>query len=515
MNRPRPATESALGTLALVVGVGIVLSVLTIVPAGTTQLIAGGTTNPGGGNVTQNTGSNPANPTAPGPNGPAAPNGSNPVTNVGNNAAVPAPKAGLSCDRQHNGGSTDRGISSDSIKMAATTVTDGPGASFLAPMNGAITTVQSQINRAGGICGRKLNIELRNDSWKRPLGMQYIQNFVQGEKVFGLAVNPDSEGLYGSAASGYIDKEQVPVVGTGGQTGIEYTDPWIWAVGTATISQMHIMAQDAYNRGARHFAIAFDAAYRFGLEGAYAFEKAVERLTGSKIPGFDPSLQSCPTGARFCGVQPGQSSYTSQANQFNTACFPTASTTPKCDFIAYLMEPDLALAWLSTHPPAPPQYGYGGAEPLFNREAFANQCQDACNVPTGFVVWTGYQPPEGAYSGQAAEAKYVTDMRNSNSSTDVDNQFVEGAYLGMNLLVKALQTVGPDLTRLRLKAVLDSMTLRSGLTKDLTWTPGHHFANNAAMGWKLNYSNGAFTGFSAVTKFETDPWLGQDYLKTG
>ena len=145
-----------------------------------------------------------------------------------------------------------------------------------------------------------------------------------------------------------------------------------------------------------------------------------------------------------------------------------------------------------------------------DRQAFANQCQDACNEQVGFVVWTGYQPPEGAYNGLPAEAKYVSDLKNDNSSTDVDNQFVEGAYIGMNLLVNALQTVGPDLTRARLKAVLDATTFRSDLTKPLVWTPGHHFANDAAMGWRLNYSNGAFSGFSAVTKFETDPWLGQD-----
>jgi len=508
MNRPRPATESALGTLALIVGVGIVLSVLNVVPSGTTQLVAGGP-NQGGGGVVQNQGNSPTTTTtAPGAN----PQTNVPSSNGGNsgNGSVPAPRAGLSCDSQHNGGSTDRGITSNQILMAATTVTDGPGASFLGPMNGAMSAVQSQINRAGGICGRQLKLLLNNDSWQQTLGQKYIQDFVQGSHVFGLAVNPDSEGLYAVAKSGYLDQQQVPVVGSGGQTSLEYTDPWIWPVGTATVSQMHIMAKDAHDRGASHFAIAFDAKYRFGIEGAYAFEKAVERLTGHPIPGYNGSFNNCDQNSRFCGVQPGQSSYTSQATQFNNSCFGVSSNSGNCDFVAYLMEPDLALAWLGNRAPATPKFGMAGAQPLFDRQAFANQCQDACNTETGFVVWTGYQPPEGAYSGQAAEAKYVSDLRNSNGSSDVDNQFVEGAYLGMNLLVKALQTVGPDLTRQRLKAVLDTMTFTSGLTKPLAWTPGHHFANDAAMGWRLNYSNGAFSGFSAVTKFEVDPWLAQD-----
>ncbi|MBV9096684.1 MAG: ABC transporter substrate-binding protein [Frankiaceae bacterium] len=518
MNRPRPATESALGTLALIVGVGIVLSVLTVVPSGTTQLVAGGNGGGGGNNpVAQN--NNNGNPVGvPTTNTPGhkngGGNGNNPTTTPNGGGAIPPPKAGLSCDAQHNGGPTDRGVSATTILMAATTVTDGPGATFLGPMNGAITAVEAKVKRAGGICGRNLKIKLNNDSWQQTLGEKYIQDFVQGDRVFGLAVNPDSEGLYAVAKSGYLDQQQVPVVGSGGQTGLEYTDPWIWPVGTATISQMHIMAKDAYDRGARNFGIVFDAKYRFGIEGAYAYEKAVERLTGKKIPGYNGSTDSCAQNSRFCGVQPGQSSYSSTANQFNNACY---SYKPagfgNCDFITYLMEPDLALSWLSNGSSTTPAYGQAGAQPLFDRQAFANQCQE-CNAQTGFVVWTGYQPPEGSYSGQAAEAKYVSDLKSSDSSTDVDNQFVEGAYIGMNLLVNALQAIGPDLTRQRLKAVLDATTFQSGLTKPLAWVPGHHFANNAAMGWRLNYSNGSFSGFSAVTSFEPDPWLGQD-LRSG
>jgi len=516
MNRPRPATESALGTLALVVGVGIVLSILNVVPSGTTQLVAGGTT-PGGNAVTQPNGTAPVN-AAPGTHSNGVP-GQNPTStnpNVSTNAAIPAAKPGLACDRQHNGGNTDRGISSGRILMAATTVTDGPGASFLAPMNGAITTMSNKVNRAGGICGRQLTIKLTNDSWDATTGLKYIQDFVQGSKVFGLAVNPDSEGLFKASDTGYIDQQQVPVVGSGGQTSREYTDPWIWPVGTATISQMHIMAKDAFSRGAHNFGIAFDARYRFGIEGAYAYEKAVERLTGKPIQGYNGSFDQCNQNSRFCGVQPGQSSYTSTATQFNQACFPTGTNAgSNCNFIAYLMEPDLALAWLSNHAQAVPSQGMAGAQPLFNRQAFANQCQGDCNIPTGFVVWTGYEPPEGSYSGLAAESKYVSDLKSNDSSMDTDNQFVEGAYIGMNLLINALQTVGPDLTRDRLKAVLDAMTFRSGLTQPLTWSPGHHFANSSAMGWKLNYSNGSFSGFSAATTFETDPWLGQDLHSGG
>jgi hypothetical protein len=220
-------------------------------------------------------------------------------------------------------------------------------------------------------------------------------------------------------------------------------------------------------------------------------------------------LSSCAQGSRFCGIQPGQSNYTSQAHQFDNACYNAGVGSHACDFVAYLLEPDLALSWLSNGSTSTPAYGAGGAQPLFDRQAFASQC-DACNISSGFVAWTGYQPPEGSFTGQPAETAYVNLLHSGNSSIDVDNQIVEGGYIGMNLFMNALRAVGPDLTRARLKAVLDSTTDHNGLSRPLVFRPGNHLANAAAMGWRLNYANGQFTGFSPVTKFQTDPWLGQD-----
>lgn len=513
MRRIGPATESALSTLALIVGVAVVLSVLNIVPSTSAPATIDQAAAPTG-TVGSSTNTQLPNTRAVVKNGKvkaAASGGSSQSTAVTPaSGTVPAAQPGLACSAGQNGGATDTGVSATTIKLAATTVTDGPGASFLAPMNTAMQAVVNKVNRAGGICGRQLDLQLANDSWQESLGENYIKNFVQGDHVFALAVNPDSEGLYGAAVSGYIARERVPVVGTGGQVDAEYDNPWIWPVGTATTSQMHIMAKDAYTRGARNFAIVFDAKYHFGVEGAYAFDQAVKRLTGHDIPGYDKSLQRC--SQRFCGIQPGQSSYASLATQFNNSCYQGQRMNTACDFIAYLLEPDLALSWLSNIPPAAPAYGAAGAQPLFDRQAFAEQCHTACAFETGFDVWTGYQPPEGSYAGQPAEAAYVNLLRSYDGSADVDNQFVEGAYIGMNLLVSALTTVGPDLTRTRLQAVLDAMTYRNGLSRPLGFKPGDHYANTSAMSWRLKYSNGSFSGFAPDSGFQSDPWVGQDSL---
>ena len=508
MKRPGPAAESALVTLGIIIAVGVVLSILTVVPSGNSVPVAAGA--PDGSlpaaSTSTGTAGNQAAANSPAGTQPAASSGGASVkagtVSTNQTAVAPAP-AGLACAAGKNGGSTAPGVSGSQILMAATTVTDGPGASFLGPTEAAIQAVQNQVNRSGGICGRTLNIQMRNDGWSEALGSQYIQNFVDGSHVFGLAVNPDSEGLYG--ADSFIRQNGIPVVGTEGMLIHEYQNPWIWPVGTSTISQMHVMVRDAYQRGARRFSIVFDAKYHFGVEGAYAFEKAVERLTGHPVTGYNSNLTSC-TG-RFCGIQPDQPSYTSQAQQFNSAC----QKSPGCDFTAYLLEPNVALSWLNaSNGSNNPSFGNAGAQPMFDREAFATQCGAPCVDATRWDVWTSFQPPEGNFAGQPAEAAYVQLMHGLDSSLDVDNQFVEGAYIGMNLLVTALKQTGPDLTRARLQAVLNSMTFKSGLGKPLTFTSADHFANTSAMAWRLQYANGTFSGFSADSGFETDPWPSQD-----
>ena len=508
MKRPGPAAESALVTLGIIIAVGVVLSILTVVPSGNSVPVAAGSTD---GSLPASTSTGPAadQTAANSPIGtqPAAKSGGasvKPGTVSTNQTAVAPAPAGLACAAGKNGGSTAPGVTGNQILMAATTVTDGPGASFLGPTEEAIQAVQNQVNRSGGICGRTLNIQMRNDGWSEALGSQYIQNFVDGSHVFGLAVNPDSEGIYGADA--FIRQNGIPVVGTEGMLIHEYQNPWIWPVGTSTISQMHVMARDAYQRGARNFSIVFDAKYHFGVEGAYAFEKAVERLTGHPIPGYNSNLTSC--SGRFCGIQPDQPSYTSQAQQFNNSC----AQKPLCEFTAYLLEPNVALSWLdaSNGGQISPKFGNAGAQPLFDREAFADQCGGTCSSSYRWDVWTSFQPPEGSFGGQPAEAAYVQLMHGLDSNLDVDNQFVEGAYIGMNLLVTALKQTGPDLTRQRLQAVLNSMTFKSGLGKPLTYTAANHFANTAAMAWRMQYSNGTFSGYSAEGGFASDPWPNQD-----
>ncbi|HZQ28136.1 MAG TPA: ABC transporter substrate-binding protein, partial [Acidimicrobiales bacterium] len=146
--------------------------------------------------------------------------------------------------------------------------------------------------------------------------------------------------------------------------------------------------------------------------------------------------------------------------------------------------------------------GTGGAQPLFNA-TFARQCGQPCD---GMLLWTGFNPPIGEKRNLPGVAKYVADVRAIDPGADVNNQFLEGAYLGMTVLAEALKRAGPDLTRDGLRRVMDSMTLSTDLASTLAWAPGRHAANLGAQAFAVRTAAGSFSGFAdAGTGFIRDP----------
>jgi ABC-type branched-subunit amino acid transport system substrate-binding protein len=299
------------------------------------------------------------------------------------------------------------------------------------------------------------------------------------------------------------------VVGTDGMLNSQYVDPWVWPVAASTVSTMHLIAADAFKRKrARNFSIVYDSPYHFGVEGAFAFNAAVKRLTGKDIPGYTNGANSSCSG-RFCAISAGKGTYGSENKTYKDACAGNATTSP-CDFAALLLEPTEALTFVHA---GMPEYasGVGLAQTLFSR-SFASNCAEACK---DYTVWTGYNPPIEALAGQPGVAKYVDAVRQVDPEADIYTQFLEGGYSGMLLMVEALKRTGPQLTRTGLAAVLDSLDYDNGLSTPLRWRPGQHFANTAMQAFQIQYQNG-FNGFRAVGNgWVKDPWVGQDAAKEG
>jgi branched-chain amino acid transport system substrate-binding protein len=417
--------------------------------------------------------------------------------NGGSNAAAAKQNGPVSCGVGHNGGATDTGVTGNQIKLAATVVKSGVGAAFLSDVEFGMLAVVNAENRKGGVCGRQLNLTLNDDGWDAQKGQQDIQKYIQ-EGYFALAVVPSSEGLRQASKGTDIDRAGIPVVGTDGMLADQYTDPWIWPVATSTISFMHIMAKNAADRGAKTFAIVYDSQYRFGVEGDNGFKNAVGRVGGT-IPG----------GCEF-GIQAGQPTYGTETNTFNSSC-------SNVDFVALLLEPETAAQWikdggyLGTSGKA---LGAGGPQTLFTYDfgkQFASNCSgDQCKAK--FWVWTGFHPPVPPDNSIPQVHDYVGAVGATNSQADSFNQFVEGGYVGMEMLVKALEAVGPNLTRAALKAQLDNTDFDSGLAGGVEhFRSGAHFANTSAQAFSLLVSTGSFSGFrSEQTGFLADPWVGKD-----
>jgi ABC-type branched-subunit amino acid transport system substrate-binding protein len=290
----------------------------------------------------------------------------------------------------------------------------------------------------------------------------------------------------------------MPVVGTDGMLIDQYTDPWVWPVAASTITTMHIMAKNAYDRGARTFGLVYDQNYRFGVEGAAAFRGALKRLGG--------------TLKADVGIQAGQNSYTTDIqNRFNKDC-------SDCDFVAMLLEPQTAVIWIKQGGylgNAGKAIGVGGPQTLFSdhfANDFAQNCPQPCN--TTFWVWTGFKPPQPPFDTDPAVQTYVNDLKATNSSADQTNQFVEGGYDGMQLLIHALQQAGAGLTRKRLQSALDQMDFDSGLSTPRSFRAGNHFANVSMQAFSIVLNGQNFTGWRYErTGWITDPWVGLDTPK--
>lgn len=388
------------------------------------------------------------------------------------------------CKAGKNGGATDKGVTATAIKVASPVVQDGPAKTLLEPSITAMRAVFDKVNKSGGICGRRIELKVDNDSFDRARGQQLIRNYIEGD-YFALAVVPSAEGLGAAIESGDIDKAGIPVVGTDGMRKEQYSSPWVWPVAASTTSTMRVMVKyAAEQRGAKTFAIVYDSKYKFGIEGFDAFKDQVSKSGGSLVASQ--------------ALDPAQPGYASEASAFNSAC------EGKCDMVALLLLPDTASKWMSKQPALGTKYT-AGAQTLFT-DNFAKSCvQQAKNRCHGIAVWTGYNPPIGALASKPGVSAYVNDVKAVNPGIDVRNQFLQGAYLGANVFVEALRKAGPNLTRAGLRDALNNMDYASDLASPLSWRVGNHRANTRAQSFSMAVSQGTFTDWKQDSGFIADP----------
>lgn len=474
-----PPSANVLGVVAVVVVV-VILSIVSVVPH-----MASTTTT-----KTTQTGVDGVNPSGVLPSGvaeltPGALASEAPGQNSHNGGS------NVSCAPGHNGGATDTGVTGTEIRVASTLAESGTAASFLGDARYGMQAIVDATNRSGGICGRVITPQFIDDAFSPQNGEIDIKNFIQ-EGYFALPVVPSSQGLDAAARGHVIDNAGIPVVGSDGMLYSQYSDPWVWPVATSTISTAHIAAMNAYQAGSRSFGIVYDSTYYFGPEGDAAFKGAVQRLGGH----VDADV----------GIAAGQQDYRSDVAKFESGCHP-------CDTTFMLLDPTTAISWIRSDTSGQGKnWIFGskrtaGPQPLFTSN-FGQACGQLCN---GMWVWTGFKAPFQPFSNEPAVAQYVHAIRSVSNTADVNNQFLEGSYVGMQLFMEALKRAGPLATRSRLREVMDSMDFDSGLTQPLHWRAGNHFANTSMLGFTIQFSQ-AFNGFQyQQTDWVKDPWYNLDH----
>jgi ABC-type branched-subunit amino acid transport system substrate-binding protein len=409
--------------------------------------------------------------------------------------------AGADCAHGKNGGwHGETGVTPTEIRFAATTATSGVASSFLGDAQYGIDAVLNKVNHAGGICGRQVTVQYKDDSWDGGQGGRYISGFIGEGKYFGLAVNPSSEGLRSAIESKAIDSAKFPVVGSDGMLRDQYNDPWVWPVATSTSSVMHIMVANAIARGAKTFGIVWDKKYRFGQEGRDAF---VGELTRAHL-----------TKNSEQGVDGAQGDFSNQAKQFVDDCGGTSFS--KCDFVAMLLEPAAADSWVEKDGglgdgSQQPAYGIGVPQPLFVN-SFVHNCGGLCKK---MWAWTSFNPPISPFDSQPAVITYKSDLAAVNSSADANNPHVEGAYVGAKLLVDALTKLGAAPTRDGIRQILDNETFDTGLTPSpIVFKPlgqgGGHNGSISARAFEDLVQGNSFANWRYTNILLSDSDVGKD-----
>ena len=121
------------------------------------------------------------------------------------------------------------------------------------------------------------------------------------------------------------------------------------------------------------------------------------------------------------------------------------------------------------------------------------------------TLWTGFKPYIELNKQDPVLQKYVADLQRTSPQADIYNQFTEGGYLGAKILVEAMRRVGPDLTRARLKGVLDTMKYDPHLAveKQFAWTPNWRYVNKTLQSFTIVYK-GSYGGWRAGA-IQADP----------
>ncbi len=337
----------------------------------------------------------------------------------------------------------DPGVSDHAIKLGGVIDQGGRGTLVSRPILGGYQLAIREINAHGGVNGRTIDYTAESDNYDPSQTLPRVRKIVESDKVFAVL------GVFGSddanVAAPYLEKRQIPFFDPiGGGADIQGKH-WIWQTEPDYRREGEVMAKyGAESLHARRVAILYQVGV--GEPQVAALKKTLPKYGASLVA--EASYQATDSNLA------GQALRLSAANPDLVVLNGTPS--PTALFLQYAKQAGLN-----------PKYGF------------------LANYPMGDPLWIALTGPNGegnrvsSYADLTGHNKVAAVYRLAIPRYKGEKYSNYGLYGYFNamLFFKALKLSGKELTRSRLRFVLDHdfRHYDTGFTGRLNWTPTQHY----------------------------------------
>jgi ABC-type branched-subunit amino acid transport system substrate-binding protein len=344
------------------------------------------------------------------------------------------------------GGATDTGVTSKTIKLGLIASLNGP---LQGQFDSAVEAVDSHfrmINEAGGICGRSIQLVVRDDSGDGATNLRVAEQLATEEKVFAFVGShsaPDDSGIAKTSAKYKIPDIGFPLTWERAENPYSYGVPGQLQRETIGIGASGSKYLNKVN-GITQMAIFWLRESEVSILNAWAFESAMKQATHNKI--------------EICHEQPSgvlDNNYTNYVVSMKGKC--DAATTAVYSTMENNANIKLAIAMSDQnfHPKvfAPTFTSY---QPKFITDA--NGATEGAYLAMPQVPFERLEQPLSAWTPGTYELKrYVDALNRFHPSHYPPGSFGAPAWGDAALFVQAAASCGARLTRPCLLRQLDTM----------------------------------------------------------
>ncbi|HVA75296.1 MAG TPA: ABC transporter substrate-binding protein [Acidimicrobiales bacterium] len=319
----------------------------------------------------------------------------------------------------------DPGVTDTSILVGGSTFLSGPAAVYGDQLATGLQAGLDAINAEGGVNGRKFQLVLYDDGADPAKQLANTKRLVEVDHVFALTM------IYAPGQLGqYVSSVGIPVF-TEGQFDEEFTNPWWFATGGPQRLGSIAIAEKAAQLGAKKAAIFYLNAGGGNYTDAYAQAVSAD-------------FQSLGISVAFTeSVNPTQSDCTDGM---------TKAAGDGVDFIDFELDvghtiPCVLSAQEENYKPAK---GWGGY--LIGVPA----------TPQGIGAYSAGMYAVDAFGPVYQDPTYLKYVHQVNSQVEAVSSPTAGMYTAAFLMASGIQKLGNDITRQRLRDVINTFT---------DWTP--------------------------------------------